>query len=382
MAFLCMYELGKRYSCKFGSKKQSRERCSCIFGCIKQLKNHCPCTFGDLCKFGFRLHNLDYIVCLLIIAIGALMECFLLPCKIHWDCHLVFALIFGWYFMLYFTPFSKHLVSFTFMIRSGFIKDFLPYSLIFFVCFMVSFTSIMHMLFHGTDNVEEFDNFGNSLLTMFTLGVGLNNIDVLNESRIPWLAYTVYVVFTILSFINLFNALVAVMTNTFSDIHKNRSLNLSYYRLAMLELFEDIFLFKIHGKRPFKFLVKEAKYWSRSEDVEPSPIYKRYIKKYRQERESNLQKDNDNTDNEQMEGICTELKTKTRFYSLTQLLDDFEDLSDEKEEKKIKAKTDYKFLDKNIRKSKRLKKVHPDRDVVLHVVHKSSQFPEDKISSK
>lgn len=351
----------------------------CLAGlCIKRLTERCSSKFGNPRKFGSMRHNLDYIVCLLLIAIGALMECVLLPLKIHFDYYLAIALISGWYFMLYFSPLFKGLVSFTFMIRSGFLKDFVPFSAIS-MCFMSPFTSVMYMLFHGTDNVEEFDNFLSSLFTMFNLGVGLDNIDVLNKSRIPGLAYSIFVAFTILSFIILFNALIAVMTNTFSDVHNNRNSYLAYSRLGMIELFEDIVLFK--RLRIFKFLVKKAKYWTRSDDVEPSPIYKRYIKKCKQQRASH-QHQNDITQIENESDMT--LKSKTRYYSLTQLLEDFDDFSDDKNEKKINAKMNFKnlpqFLHNHIRKSRGLKKVYPDKEITLHVyqAHKSSQIPDSK----
>lgn len=111
--------------------------------CITRLTERCSSKFGNPRKFRSMRHNLDYIVCLLLIAIGALLECVLLSLKIHWDYHLVIALISG--FVLYFSPFFKGLVSFTFMIRSGFLKDFVPFSAIS-MCFMSSFTSIMYML--------------------------------------------------------------------------------------------------------------------------------------------------------------------------------------------------------------------------------------------
>lgn len=351
--------------------------------CITRLKERCSSKFGNPRKFRSMRHNLDYIACLLLIAIGALMECVLLPLKIHWDYHLVIALISGWYFVLYFSPFFKGFVSFTFMIRSGFLKDFVPFSAIS-MCFMSSFTSIMYMLFHGTDNVEEFDNFFSSLFTMFNLGVGLDNIDVLNKSRIPVLAHSIFVAFTILSFIILFNALIAVMTNTFSDVHNNRNVYLKYSRLEMIELFEDIVLVR-KPRCIFKFLVKKAKYWTRSDDIEPSPIYKRYIKKWRRQKAPHLLQ-NDITQIERESGMI--LKSKKRYYSLTQLLEDFDDFSDDKNEKKINAKMNFKnlpqFLHNHLQKSKGLKKVYPDKEVTLHVyqVHKSSQIPDTKTTSK
>lgn len=72
------------------------------------------------------------------------------------------------------------------------------------------------------------------------------------------------------------------------------------------------------------------------------------------------------------------LKSKKRYYSLTQLLEDFDDFSDDKNEKKINAKKNQ------LRKSRGLKKVYPEKEVTLHVyqVHKSSQIPDSKTQSK
>lgn len=146
--------------------------------------------------------------------------------------------------MLYFSPFRKEIVSFTYMIKSGFFEDFIPFASVY-CCLLISFTTIMFMLFHGTDDVvEDFDSFESSLLAMFKLGVGLNDIGMLNQARIQWLAHTIFVVFVVLSFIHLFNALIAVMSQTFSGVHDYRNSYALYNKLRMIELFEDIVLFK------------------------------------------------------------------------------------------------------------------------------------------
>lgn len=150
------------------------------------------------------------------------------------------------------------------MIKSGFFEDFLPFALVF-LFLLTSFTAIMDMLFRGT-GVEEFNTFENSFLTMFNLGVGLNDIGVLNKSRIPWLAYTLFVIYVILSFIHLFNALVAVMSQTFYGVHQDRNAYQKYNKLRMIELFEDIFLVKI-GTEKLLFL-NWAKHWIQEEKRE------------------------------------------------------------------------------------------------------------------
>lgn len=328
------------------------------FLCIITLTKRCKLKSRKSVNFGLMLHNLDYIVCLLVTAISALLESCLIILKLHWDYHIVFALVSGWYFMLYFSPFSKRLVSFTHMIKSGFLEDFLPFVVVF-VGLLFSFTAMMYMLFRGTHDVDEFDTFQSALLTMFNLGVGLNDIGVLSLSRIPWLAYTLFVVFVILSFIHLFNALVAIMSQTFSDVHGDRNSFLKYNKLKMIELFEDIILVKPLAKYlPF---VLKAKHWTREKEVKL------------------LTPTTDNAKEQKMKRYCSELH----------LLDKMDEYNDDKEEKKRLSKsrmgdlTKYLYNYQHVSKKKttdlqRSSKINPEREVIFIVQKssKSSQYPE------
>lgn len=330
------------------------------FSCIFKLIGRCTSIFGNPSNIGLVWHNLDYIICLSITSIGALMECFYIFFKTHSDFHLVLVLISGWYFMLYFSPFSKNLVSFTYMIKSGFLEDFVPFASVF-LCLLVSFTAIMYMLFRGTDNVDEFDTFQNSLLTMFNLGVGLNNIDVLNQSRIPWLAYTIFVVYAILSFIHLFNALVAVMSTTFSSVHQEKTSYLKYNKLRMIELFEDIVFVRVLAKRlPF------PNHWDRTDNVKPSPKCLEHI---------NEHIDNYNLNPTRKEGG----NDGKRYFSVLRLLDDLSEYKDgiDDEEKKKEAKnikTMSKFFCETFEsyeKSTRSNKIHPENEVTFVQIQQS-----------
>lgn len=248
--------------------------------------------------------------------------------------------------------------------------DFAPFALVYF-CLLISFTTIMFMLFRGTDGVEEFDTFGSSLLAMFKLGVGLNDIGMLNQARTPELAYILFIVYVILSFIQLFNALIAVMSQTFSGVHGFRNSYALYNKLKMIELFEDIFSFRFKSKYPFKCIFNKAKHWNKynddSEDeislVQRSVRTKRF-KKGKQERQ-------------------------LRFYS-TMELDDQDDNRDDKEEKKKKMNnsiaeqlieqkqkgTKRKRKTPNLKKSS---KTNPEKDIIFVNVqkcNKTSQYPE------
>lgn len=259
--------------------------------------------------------------------------------------------------MLYFSPFNKSLVSFTNMITSGFFEDFIPFALVF-LWLLVSFTTIMYMLFRGTDNVDEFDNFGSALLTMFNLGVGLNSIDVLNQSRIPCLAYIIFVVFAILSFIHLFNALVAVMSTTFSVVHQERRSYLKYNKLRMIELFEDIVLVRGLARRlPF---LKNANHWDRNDDVKPSTTCSKHFAQH-----SSLKSTT-------KEGSKRSI---TRYYSVLHLLDDLSEYKDDiDEEKKIKETKNIKIMSKYFYRAVKKFKREPKSSMQLNEIKPENEI--------
>lgn len=330
--------------------------------CISKLHGRCK-TEKQYRNYRLILHNIDYIICLLFISLGVLLESVLIYLKMHCDYHLVIALISGWYFLLYFAPFNKSLVSFTFMIKSGFLEDFIPFAVVF-LCLLSSFSAIMDMLFRGT-GVDEFATFGNSFLTMFNLGVGLNDLGVLNQSRIPWLAYTVFVVYVILSFIHLFNALVAVMSQTFSDVHKDRDSYRKYNQLRMIELFEDIFL---TSNDIVKYLccLQCAKHWEQEED-DPDQ------NEGSQKQHSGV---NDDMITKQKKSKSPkEQNTNKRYYSILQLLNDakFYKHKEVKEGNKFQGIVNAFKL---FTRPNKHNKTHSERDITFYRLHKSSQFPE------
>lgn len=94
------------------------------------------------------------------------------------DYYLVIVLISGWYFLFYFVFFNKSFVFFIFMIKLGFLEDFIFFVVVF-LCLLFLFLVIMDMFFCGI-GVDEFVIFGNFFLIMFNFGVGLNDLGVLN----------------------------------------------------------------------------------------------------------------------------------------------------------------------------------------------------------
>lgn len=355
-------------SCDIGDIFYSVVIMNVVFGTI-YLTFAVLCITKFILRCKFMIHNIDYIVCLLITAIGALLETFFIILKMHQDFHLVPALISGWYFMLYFSPLRKRIVSFTYMIKSGLLEDFVPFAVVF-ALLLISFTAIMYILFRGMDDVDEFKTIEGSLLTMLNLGLGLDNIGVLDQSRIPWLAYTVFVVFTILSYIHLFNALVAIMSTTFSAVHEDKKSYLKYNQLRMIELFEDIVLISRLVELERLCFIKKAKLWTRTDTVFPSPFY----------RKTKTTQDANSID---VKNCNTQTQSERRYFSDVNSLVDLDDLKDDKKDKKIELKDRINILSINLMKhieseKRKSMKIDPEKEITyVQVVkpNKASQFP-------
>ena len=270
------------------------------------------------------------------------------------------------------------------MIKKGFLEDFLPFGLVF-LYLLFSFTGMMHMLFLGTEEkVDAFYTFEDSLLSMFNLGVGLNNIDVLNESRVPWLAYTVFVVFAVLSFIHLFNAFIAVMSQTFSDVHTDKHSYLKYNKLRMIELFEDIVLIGegLPGCRSF---LEKAKHWKSRENYEKDENHENDISNGTSNDKTINGDDGESKQRNETKGLIYSYDTK-RFYTVIHQLNDHPNNdNDEREEKKkgpvSKLKSFYKIfkLGKSSRISKKRNPRPPDITYIqLDYTNRATQFPDIK----
>lgn len=82
--------------------------------CIKELWRRRSAVHGGFFNLQIVTHNIDYILCLLFISVGALGESILIFLRCHCDYNIIFALISGWYFTIYFSPFRTETVSFVY----------------------------------------------------------------------------------------------------------------------------------------------------------------------------------------------------------------------------------------------------------------------------
>jgi hypothetical protein len=85
--------------------------------------------------------------------------------------------------------------------------------------FLVTLSVAMYMIMEGADTEEDdFKYFSTTMLKMLTIMLGLGELGILFEARHPYLANFYFVVFVLLTTNLLFNALVAIISNTCTDL--------------------------------------------------------------------------------------------------------------------------------------------------------------------
>ena len=89
---------------------------------------------------------------------------------------------------------------------------------------LVAFSVAMHMTYLPTPGPlpAEFATVGTTLMTMFKLMLGLSDVDVLYEAPEQWLAILLFVLYVLLTYSLMLNALIALMSNTCSIVSQNR----------------------------------------------------------------------------------------------------------------------------------------------------------------
>lgn len=87
---------------------------------------------------------------------------------------------------------------------------------------------------------DVFKNLGVTILTMFKLMLGLTDLEILYDSPHPWLSVTLFVLFTLLTYILLMNALIAMMSNTCSLVSENKISQWELQRLSVVLLLESM----------------------------------------------------------------------------------------------------------------------------------------------
>lgn len=165
-------------------------------------------------KRSYFVHNLEYIIPMLMLSGTMIVDVLWSITEEHDNIPLILALICGWWLNVFFLSPIKHFSFFTELIKRVIIGDLFRFGLvILFVLF--SFTAGMYIVFRGTGE-EDFTSYGSTLMAMFKLGIGIDDIGVLYSARIPWVAITIFIVYTVFTYLLMLNALIAMMSQTCS----------------------------------------------------------------------------------------------------------------------------------------------------------------------
>ncbi|XP_061194714.1 transient receptor potential cation channel subfamily V member 5-like [Saccostrea echinata] len=190
----------------------------------------------------YALHNLEYILPLLFCGISLVIDSIMdsVSEQQNENIPLIIALVFGWWVNVFFLSPFKYFSFFTEMIKRVLIGDFIRFGLI--ILFeLFAFTAGMYSVFQGVEvEGEIFRSFERTLLTLFKLGIGIEDIDVLYEARIPWLAISIYALFISFTYLLMLNALIAMMSETCSNILKEQYPQWRIQQLSVVLFLEDI----------------------------------------------------------------------------------------------------------------------------------------------
>lgn len=189
-------------------------------------------------KLSYFVHNLEYIIPMLILSVTMIVDVLWSITEEHDNIPLIFALICGWWLNVFFLSPIKHFSFFTELIKRVIIGDLFRFGLvILFVLF--SFTAGMYIVFRGTGE-EDFTSYGRTMMSMFKLGIGVDDIGVLYSARIPWVAVTIFIVYTVFTYLLMLNALIAMMSQTCSLVLEERFPQWRIQQLSVVLFIEDI----------------------------------------------------------------------------------------------------------------------------------------------
>lgn len=198
------------------------------------------------------LHNGLYRMVLAIFALSLILE-FALSVEVDtYDNNaLIIALITGWWFSVFFLRALKKFSFFTVMIQKIIFGDLLRFSVII-VLMLIAFTAAIFMTFKGTRITDDnLSSYGHTMMLLFKLMLGLGEIESLYDARQPWMAVTLFIFFVLLTYVLMFNALIAMMSQTCAIVSDNRLVQWRVQQLSVIMFFEGIlfgFLTKMVGE--------------------------------------------------------------------------------------------------------------------------------------
>ncbi|GFO36277.1 transient receptor potential cation channel subfamily v member 1 [Plakobranchus ocellatus] len=189
-------------------------------------------------------HNGQYRLLLFVnaLALGVDSVWFLLSPRTNHKTPMILALLSGWWFSTFFLRPFKKFSFFTVMLIKVLLGDMLRFFTIIIIA-LASFTMAMHLLFLNSQKLpKEFESLPYACLTMFKLMLGLTELEILEAADPAWLAVTLFVVYVLLTYVLLINSLIAMMSNTCSEIAGQKANQWKIQRLSVILFLENMML--------------------------------------------------------------------------------------------------------------------------------------------
>ncbi|XP_071107816.1 transient receptor potential cation channel subfamily V member 4-like [Haliotis cracherodii] len=234
-------------------------------------------------------HNVVYRVLFVLFAVCLFADSILyrIPNSVFVDyktTFLILAIVVGTWLILFFLRRSRRFSLYIVLLNEALFKTVVPFAVLILMQVLV-FSACMHATFlHNEQNssvLEEFSQYGMSLLTMGKLMIGLTEIDQLLKSREDGIIVFLFSVFILITFLLMINALIGVMTNRFHDTQTNTEMVWRLQKLSIIIFIEGWFCVWT-SKRKFESLGDPENY---TDEAFPSNIdgytTKRFVMSYR-----------------------------------------------------------------------------------------------------
>ncbi|KAK7501771.1 hypothetical protein BaRGS_00006857, partial [Batillaria attramentaria] len=194
-----------------------------------------------------RHHNGLYRILLFVFSISVAVDSiWFLAAGADNNYFLILALLAGWWFTSFFLRPFKKFSFYTVMLQKVVFGDMLRFSTILLLEWL-AFSVGMHVAYLATPEPgppPEFKDLGVSMLTMFKLMFGLTEIDLLYGSRNEWLVITLFILFTLLTYVLMLNALIAMMSTTCTNVSENKVRQWELQRLSVVLMLESMMPFE------------------------------------------------------------------------------------------------------------------------------------------
>ena len=152
---------------------------------------------------------------------------------------LVFCVVLGWTFTLFFSRGLRKFSYFTVMIQSAIFGDMMRFCA-FYLIILLAFTVGMFVSVGSTNPPDQFETFLVSLFTMFQLTVGLVELSVFNQATYPALAVILFVLFILIVYILLLNMLIALLSDSCARVAYNKDSQWHLQKLSIVLYIESL----------------------------------------------------------------------------------------------------------------------------------------------